>query len=550
MVNNYYTLRALVREWAPGLVGATVEDAFSQVRDELTLAFAGAEGSEWMVRTAVRRPLLYVFHSAGYSKARRNVATLFEAAFGRRVEAVRIAERDRMLFLDLEGGLAFQLLLFGGRANMLLVDGEGRVVEAFRRDAHAVGVEAPSPRAAPLPETLKAFEERWKDTRDTTVQAVSGAVPILDRTLAREVIHRAGGAPDAPADCTAADRQRLFKAVQDLLRDLRDPSPRVYWDGDGFPDAFALTPLTHRPDEGEAFDAVGDAVRVYVRRRLAARHFRRLYNPLEAALTDAADHYRASAERMLDELANPSRAVRYERWGHLLMAAPDAAEAGAEEVTLPDLFAEGEPVTIPLDPARSTVENAERYYDRARRTRRSREEAEGRLVRTEAQAEEAEALLEALRAVETLQALKDFRKRENERLAPFVRDRDEDVDRVPFRRIPLAHGYEVWVGKNARQNDALTFHHAQKYDLWMHARDLPGSHAVLRLPNRDDEPPRRVVEQAAAVAAYYSKGRGMGLVPVIVARRKHVRSPKGSPPGAVRVDHEQDALLVEPRLPG
>ncbi len=551
MINNYFTLRALVRTWAPDLAGCVLGDAFSQVKDELTLAFASPAGAEWTVRCSVRRPLLYVFRSTGYHRARRNVATLFGAARGRRVEAVRLAERDRMIFFDLEGGLHVQMLLFGGRANVLLVDAEGHVAEAFRTDAHAVGKAAPAPRPAPLPETFAAFEARWKASRNTTAQALSSALPLLDRTLADEVAHRAEVAAGDPPDYNEHVRRRLFDVAQHVLAALRAPAPRIYWDARGFPEAFSLIDLTHRADDAEPFDTVDEAARVYVRRRLAAAHFGRLYDPLEEALAEAAAHHRTSAERMLGELQNESRAARYERWGHLLMAAPAHVPAGAEEVRLADLFSEeAAPVTIPLDPALSAVENAEHYYDRARRTRRARAEAERGLVETEAQAREAGALLAALPRLDTLAGIKEFRKAEAERLAPFMRDGEGDLARVPFRRFVLRGGYEVWVGKSARQNDDLTFHHAQKYDLWMHARDLPGAPAVLRLPARDAEPPRHVVQQAASIAAYYSKGRGSKLVPVIVARRKHVRSPKGAPAGAVRVEHEQDALLVAPRLPG
>jgi len=269
---------------------------------------------------------------------------------------------------------------------------------------------------------------------------------------------------------------------------------------------------------------------------------------LEAALAKAAEHYRTSAERMLDELSNESRAGRYERWGHLLMAQQDAVDPGDEEVTLPDLFEEGDPVTIPLDPATSVVENAERYYARARRTRRSREEAESRLEETMARAETAEALHEEITAINTLDGIKRFRKEREADVAPFVDRPDADVDHFPFRRFDLGEGYEVWVGKNARQNDELTFHTAQKYDLWLHARGVPGSHTVLHLPNRDAEPGRRRKYIAAAIAAYYSKARGSGLVPVMITERKYVRSPKGAAPGAVRVDREE-VLLVEPGLP-
>ncbi len=548
MVNNFYTLAALARAWRRDLVGCTVGDAFSQQPGELTLAFASPE-AEWMIRCSVQRPFLFIFRTPGYSKARRNVATLFRDAFDRPVTDVRIAERDRMLYVDLADGRRFQIVLFGPRANVFLVDGDGRIAEAFRNDDALAGEEAPVPRPAPMPETFAAFEARWPANRNTTRQAVSSAFPLFGRTLACETIHRAGVAAEAPADCTEADRRALFEAGQALVAELDDPTPCIYQTG-RFPDVFALVPLRHRDDApAETFEGVDEAVRVFVRRRLAAEHFRRLYEPLERALRAARDHYRESADRMLEELSSPSRADRYERWGHLLMAQPDAVPAGAEEVTLPDLFEDGAPVTIPLDPAKSAVENAERYYDRARRTRRSREEAEARLVETEERADEAAALLAALEATDTLDALKRFRKDNADRLARYAGQEDEDVDRFPFRRFDLGGGFEAWVGRNARQNQELTFHVAQKYDLWLHARGVPGSHVVLHKPNRDAEPGRRRLHAAASIAAYFSKARGSGLVPVMVTERKYVTSPRGAAPGEVRVERE-DVIMAEPRLPG
>jgi predicted ribosome quality control (RQC) complex YloA/Tae2 family protein len=561
VIDNYYTLRALVHEWRDALVGYWVGDAFSQVRDELTLALAGSEapgddagdapeagGRDWMLRASVQRPLLYLFRIEGYSKARRNVATLFEDAFGRDVTGLRIAERDRLVSLDLADGSRFLWKMFGARANVFLVGPDDTILEAFRANDKHAGTEAPSPYPAPMPDTQAAFDDRWPTDRNTTRQALQSTMTLFGADLARETIHRAGGAPDDPADCGPETRAALFEAAQALRDRLRDPDPVVYGDGP-FPDAFALVPLAHRDDApAERFDTVDAAVSVFVKRALAEQHYHRLYDPVEEALSDAAEHYRRSAEQMMEELSSESRAGRYERWAHLLMAQKDRVPADAEEVTLPDLFEEGEPVTIPLDPARTAIENAEHYYGRARRTRRSREEAEDRLDDTIERAETAEALLEALRKVDTLDGIKRFRKKHEEELAPFVNDRDEEVDRFPFRRFDLGDGFEVWVGKNARQNQELTFHVAQKYDLWMHARGAPGSHTVLHLPNRDAQPGKRRLHTAASIAAYYSKARGSGVVPVMVTERKYVTSPKGAAPGQVTVQNE-DVLLVEPGLP-
>lgn len=547
MVNNFYTLQALVREWQPALIGCTVLDVFSQNKNELSLVVAG-DDQDWTVRASVQRPFLHIFRTEGYSKARRNVVTLLDGAIDARVTDVRIATRDRLVYVDLADDTTILWQLFGARANVFHVAPDGTVIEAFRNDGKHVGTEAPTPYPAPMPDTFSEFENRWKDNRNKTRQAIQSAMPLFGRTLARETLRRAGVETASPSDCTEAERRALFDAASALCEALEDPAPVLYGEGQ-FPDAFSLIPLRHREGEpAESFDTVDAAVRSFVRRRLAEHHFRRLYDPLEEALEAAATRHRQSAERMIEELDRESRADQFERWGHLLMAQQNKLAEGAEEVELSDLFEGGEPVTIPVDPAKSAVENAQHYYERARSTRRSREEAAARLQETMERAERAEALLEALRQIETLDGIKTFRAEHESNLAPFVDRADADVDRFPYRRFDLGGGFEVWVGKNARQNHELTFHAAQKYDLWMHAREVPGAHTVLHLPNRDANPGKRRIHTAAAIAAHYSKAKGSDLVPVMVTERKYVTSPKGADPGVVRVDRE-DVVLVEPGLP-
>jgi hypothetical protein len=106
----------------------------------------------------------------------------------------------------------------------------------------------------------------------------------------------------------------------------------------------------------------------------------------------------------------------------------------------------------------------------------------------------------------------------------------------PFREYRSSGGLDIWVGRGAASNDALTFHESSPDDVWMHARDVAGAHVVLRW-TRDDPPPARDLAEAAAIAAWHSKARGNTVTPVDWTRRKHVRKPRGGVPGLVLVDH-------------
>lgn len=546
MIANYHTLRALIAEWRTSLIGCTLEDAWSQERDELSLAFS-APGAIRTVRIRVRLPLLFIVCADGYARARRNVATLFKPAIGRRMEILRIADRDRMIFLGLSGGMTFHIPLFGPQANVLLVAND-RILTAFRNDAALAGSPPLAPRPAPDPDTCTAFEASWRPKSGSIVRTVCRAYPLFDRTLGIETITRAGLDPQGTDDVPPSDLQALFRAAEAVRRTLLTPAPRIYRDEKGAP-IFSLIALEHaRHLQKETFDTVSKAVQEGVRRSLAHHRFRELFDPMGRALERAAMRYDRRVRRMKEELSRESRADRYETWGHLLTTQAHDIPQGAEEASLENLFAEGKRVTVPLDPALSAMENAQVFYDRARRTRVARETAENRLAETEKAAQEVQDLLDALHATESLRALRTFRKEQAARLSRFLPDAEQENKRIPFRRFRLPEGYEVWVGRNARQNDELTFRHAQKYDLWMHARGVSGVHAVLRLPHRNATPETAIVRQAASIAAWFSKARGSNLVPVMVTERKYVRKAKGTPPGAVTVERET-VVLVEPGLP-
>jgi len=114
----------------------------------------------------------------------------------------------------------------------------------------------------------------------------------------------------------------------------------------------------------------------------------------------------------------------------------------------------------------------------------------------------------------------------------------------PFRTYRSSGGLEIWVGRGASSNDALTFHESSPRDVWLHARDSAGAHVVLRW-SRDEPPPSRDLEEAAVLAAWHSKSRGSGLVPVDWTRRKYVRKARGGPPGQVLVQRAE-TVFVKP----
>ncbi len=260
---------------------------------------------------------------------------------------------------------------------------------------------------------------------------------------------------------------------------------------------------------------------------------------LAGRLERALERARRRTERLRGELTEAPDPEPLRRTGDLILARYREVPRGEERTVLEGF--EGEPVTVELDPALTPQANADRYYEEAARVQRARKRLPGLIEEAEEKVRSLEGLAERARRGqaspgEIQDALPEERRRR--------KGRKDAGPRLPYRRYRSSGGLEIRVGRGAAANEDLTFHHSRPDDVWMHARQAPGAHVILRW---DDEgnPPARDLAEAAVLAALNSDARHAATVPVDWTRRKYVRSPRGSPPGSV-VPERVQTVFVEP----
>lgn len=241
-------------------------------------------------------------------------------------------------------------------------------------------------------------------------------------------------------------------------------------------------------------------------------------------------------ERLESQVAGTAEVERMRLWGDLLLARKRLVPRGAERVKLQDWT--GALVEVTLDPTLTPAENANRWYDEARKRERADARIPGLLAAARAELERWRGALGAAERGEVPAWAAEAAR-------GAVEGRGAEVESLPYRSYRTSGGLEVRVGRSARANDDLTFRHSAPGDVWLHARSVPGSHVILRWRSPDGSPPARDLEEAATLAALFSKARSSGLVPVDWTRRKHVRKPRGAPPGAV-VPQQVRTIFVEP----
>ncbi len=264
---------------------------------------------------------------------------------------------------------------------------------------------------------------------------------------------------------------------------------------------------------------------------------------LERWLQNELNKLKLKIKKLHKDLENASKLDKFQLYGELLMANLYLFEKGMNEVTVTNYYSEtGEQITIPLSARKTPVENAQSYYSKYNK-------AKNALIMVKDQIEKAESEIqyfEMLMAQVNQASPADIEEiREELAEQGYLRLRASKKKKKPTKPSPESFvsstGIAISVGKNNKQNDYLTFKLAKKSDIWLHTKDIPGSHVVIH----SNEPDEATLREAATLSAYFSKARESSSVPVDYTEIRQVKKPNGSKPGFV-IYFEQKTLYVTP----
>lgn len=255
------------------------------------------------------------------------------------------------------------------------------------------------------------------------------------------------------------------------------------------------------------------------------------------------------SKQLRDDIAMHGDPEKWKRYGDLLLANAATARRGGNKITVTDYFDDATPeIAIDADENDTITETAEKYFKRFTKARNAAAEITKRLATIE---KELGAVRDKESQVETAIDEKDVESLERfagQRLTPINKKRSKPSETASIARsFYSSDGFEILVGKRARDNDFLTFRIARSPDTWMHAADYPGSHVVVRNPNRKEIPQKTLLE-AAQLAAFYSQGKAQPKAAVHYTLKKFVNKPRGAGPGLVSLASFK-TLLVEPSVP-
>jgi predicted ribosome quality control (RQC) complex YloA/Tae2 family protein len=389
-----------------------------------------------------------------------------------------------------------------------------------------------------LEESFGSWQERVSLIPDKIerqlIKTYRGVSPVIARFLLKNAKIDSHVTTD---QLTQTDWEILFQEWQNWLNTIKTTSFQPGWTDTGY--------TVLGGDDFEPVSNVQTLLNRYYTDYVNQETFRQLRHQLSQKINASLEKLRQKANTFTERLQQSENADQYRQQADLLMAYVNQWEAGMNSITLPDFETE-EPVKISLNPEKNGVQNAQSFYKQHQKLKRAKQAVQPLLNEVLAEIqylEQVSASLSGLEQYQTpddLQTLEEIRDEliEQNYFDPKQPRPRHSTDESQPRRYSMSSGLEIWIGRNNRQNDYLTFRTAGDYDLWFHTQEIAGSHVLLRLPP-GSVPDESDLQLAADWAAYFSQARQSSQVPVVYTKPKYVYKPKGAKPGMVIYKQEQ-----------
>lgn len=497
-------------------------ETFSQEKDELILVFATAGSDDspedlFFIKATLRSNFACLSFPDKFDRARRNSVNLFASFCGVKINFVRVFLNERALEIKFENGTSLVFKLYGNRSNIIGFNSDQEVTEVFNNKLVADHTLRLGNFDRPIDQSFEAYLQNGMRH-----EALFPTFGKLVNTYLNSSIQN------------VQDANRRWEIIQSILEKLDS--------GNFYIVKYELVPALALIDNGEVMATYTDPIEAlnafyyaFIRLSGIEKEKAEIVKILNKRLQQT-EHYLANTFRKLVEL---EEAVRNDEIANILMANLHQIPARSESVELFDFYRD-QPIRIKLKKDLSPQKNAEGYYRKSKN-----EKIETDRLNESLTAREGERLkiLEHLAEIEKMELLRELRN--YIKTNGLIANTNQGVSVTAaelFKKVECL-GYTILIGRNAKNNDLLTKQYAFKEDLWLHARDVPGSHVIIK--NQPGKKfPSPVIERAAELAAFYSKRKNDSLCPVIVTPKKYVRKLKGMPEGAVIVDKEDVVMVV------
>lgn len=567
------TIANIVKELNDTILNGRIAKIAQPENDELLLTIKPAKGQVRLVISAsASLPLIYLSRDNKPSPMTApNFCMLLRKHIANgRIVGISQPSLERIIRFEIEhldelGDLCRKSLIveiMGKHSNIIFCNEKGMIIDSIKHvSAQMSSVREVLPgREYFIPDTMKKENPLDIPEENFTQELLHKPIPVgkaiynsftgISPVVAEEICHLAGIDSSIPASEMSADLlSHLYRQFTYFVEQVTETkfSPAIYYEGNE-PKEFSSLPLTHFSNyQVKSFDSISEVIRTYYSSRDLITRIRQKSLDLRRVVQTALERNRKKYDLQLKQLRDTENRDKYKVYGELIHTYGYNLEDGAKELEALNYYT-NEMIKIPLDPQKTPQENAKKYFDRYNKQKRTFEALSELIKETKDEIDYLESVSKSLDIARSEDDLIQIKEELIE--SGFIRRKQSSkkvkITSKPFHYIS-SDGFHMYVGKNNLQNEELTFHFANGGDWWFHAKKAPGSHVIVK--TNGEELPDRTFEEAARLAAHYSKNSGAEKVEVDYVEKKQVKKPNGSKPGFV-VYYTNYSMMIDSDISG
>ena len=512
MHNSYFLLKSLSKELQSRLKGYSVVSCFSQAKDELIFEFNDTKNS-FFVKAYLSSSFSCLSFPESFARARKNSVDIFPEVILKKVASVQQFENERSFMIHLADGFGLLFKMHGSRSNIILFD-QTKAIKIFRNQLKEDFDIHPDRISRVLHWTFDYFNQNKMELHKTFFTLGSESWAYL----------KMSGFDDAPLE---AKWELLYQHYMKLEKS------KIYIAK--YESKYSLQLFDSQAVVQELSSPI-EALNIFFHLKIKTESGK---NERNQALKLISEKEKGANQFILKNrtlLSSIETNYQFKLWGDAIMANLGGVSKGVEKVILPHPTLYDQFIEVKLKKDLTPIKNAEAFYRKSKNQRIEIEKLNQAI-------KEKETLLNIL--LELKIKIDSPESNIKKLLGEYgiISNQAKAEERLPYKEI-LFKGFIIRIGRSAADNDELTLKYAHKEDLWLHAKDVSGSHVVVKHQSGKVFP-KDVIERAASLAAYHSKRKGESLCSVSYTSKKFVRKRKGDPAGLVVVEKET-VILIEP----
>lgn len=549
---------AIVQELKEKLTGQRIDKIYQQEKDEILLLI---RKNKLLISSSGSIPRIYF---TAESKENPLSAPMFCMVLRKHLVGARINDiiqfgNDRVIRIDFDAKNDFSEVvkksliveIMGKHSNIILIEEDGTIIDSIKHVSEAMSrvrqvlphlpyeyIE-PTDKLEPKNVEYEEILELLNNAEGSKVISnfLFSSFIGFSKTVGLEICYRADVDPSYPTSALSDEEKKsLAKAAFELIQEVknREYHNRVYSDGDRIIDFHSIELKSLEGSDVKNFNTPSEMLDFQYSKLDLNDRMGQKSQSIRKLISGKLTKLRSKEQNLASDLEESKDREQYKIYADLLSANLHQISGGMSSIVLNNFYSEDyEELEIPLDIKLSGPQNAQKYYKRYAKLKNAELEVAKQIEETVAEAEYLESILSAIELTENVQDIEDI-KAELIEQGYIKRNQKKGISRKKAEQSIKEYeyeGYRILLGRNNKENDKITFKMANRNDLWLHAKNIPGSH-VLIISNGHDIPDE-VIEYAAEIAAYNSKGRNSGNIEIDYTEKMYVKRHPANKPGLV-----------------